>query len=512
MLQLKYKEGWSDDMSKRYVAIWFKHLKTDWMVRRQPELTGVPFVLAASERGRMVVKAANQFAHEKDIVEGMVVADCRAILPSLKVYDDIPGTETKLLNALAEWCIRYSPIVSVNLPDGLMIDISGCAHLWGGELPYLKDIITKLKSFGYDVRGAMADTIGTAWAVSRYGKIKPIIPSGEQYEALMDLPPTALRIERSVIERLEKLGLVKISSFINMPRSALRRRFGQTFLQRLDQALGQELETIEPVIPLQPFQERLPSLEPIRAYTGIEIALKRLLEGLCERMSKEEKGLRKALFKCYRIDGNVQHVEIGTNKASRNPNHLFKLFEIKIHGIEPGLGIEVFVLDAMIVEDLSHAQETIWNYNSNDDDKQIGELLDRLTIKVGMNSVHRYLPDEHFWPERAMKLAQSLNQEPDTTWRDNIPRPLNLLPTPEPIEVTVAIPDYPPILFRYKGELHNVKKADGPERIEQEWWIQQGLYRDYYCVEDDTGARYWLFRLGHYENNEPKWFLHGFFA
>ena len=499
-------------MQKRFVAIWFRHLTTDRMIRKQPELREVPFVLAAPERGRMVIKAANIAAQAKGIDAGMVVADCRAILPTLQVFDDKPGLAKELLGSLAEWCIRYTPVSCVDLPDGLILDVSGCTHLWGGERPYLKDIVTRLRGYGYDVRAAMADTVGTAWAISRFGKAMPIIESYNQAEALLPLPPAALRLERDILDRLQKLGLYEINSFIKMPRKALRRRFGEALLTRLDQALGLEYEAIEPIRLVQPYQERLPAIEPIRTATGIEIALRNLLETLCKRLSKEGKGLRTCVFKCYRVDGNIQQIEIGTSRASRNLGHLFKLFELKIPTITPALGFELFLLEASGVEDMSPAQEVLWYAAGDANDTVIAELIDKITGKLGTGAVHRYLPDEHYWPERSIKLATSLQEKATTSWRTNLPRPIHLLARPEAIEVTVPIPDYPPMLFHYKGQLHNVKKADGPERIEQEWWLQQGLQRDYYCVEDEAGARYWIFREGHYDNEEPKWFIHGFFA
>ncbi len=497
-------------MTKRIISVWLKYLKTDWICRRQPHFKELPFVMAAPERGRMVVQAVNPIAESKGIYKGMVVADCRAILPSLQVLNDIEGLSDKLLKALAEWSIRYTPVVAVDPPDGLILDVSGCPHLWGGEKPYLKDIITKFTNFGYHVRVAIADTAGAAWAVSRYGQITPIVDSGRQLDALLPLPPVSLRLEPTTVSKLEKLGLYQINSFIKMPRSALRRRFGQSLLTRLDQALGQEIETIVPVKPIEPYQERLPSLEPIRTATGIEIGLKQLIEQLCNRLEKEGKGIRKANFKCYRIDGNIQQITIGTNRPSRSTKHIFKLFEPKIANIEPAFGIELFLLEAPIVEDIGVEQDMLW-HSSSHDEVAVAELVDRITGKLG-DVVHRYLPAEHHMPERSIKIATSFQELPTTSWRTDLPRPIHLLAKPEPIQVTVAIPDYPPILFHYNGNRYTVKKADGPERIEEEWWLNDGLYRDYYCVEDENGGRYWLFRLGSYNTTEPKWFLHGFFA
>jgi protein ImuB len=142
---------------------------------------------------------------------------------------------------------------------------------------------------------------------------------------------------------------------------------------------------------------------------------------------------------------------------------------------------------------------------------QLSELIDRISVKVGANVIHRFLPDEHYWPERSIKQSLSLQEQLTTQWKLDKPRPIQLLPKPEIIEVTAPVPDYPPMLFRYKGKLHKIKKADGPERIEPEWWIQNGQHRDYYAVEDEEGNRYWVFRLGHYDE-DYEWFMHGFFA
>lgn len=500
-------------MPQRFVTIWFCHLLTDWLIIRRPALQHTAFVLAAPDHGRMVITAASPAAQAQGIASGMVVADARAIIPSLEVFDDRPGLAEQLLKALCKWCIRYTPAATTDLPDGLILDASGCAHLWGGEAAYLGDIVTRLKGHGYHVRAAMADTIGTAWAVARFGEPVSVIGSGEQAAALLPLPPAALRLNDVILQRLQKLGLCQVNSFITMPRSALRRRFGQELLLRLDQALGQEEEVMQPLMPVEPFLERLHCLEPIQTATGIEIALKRLLEALCNTLRQNGKGLRTAVFKAYRVDNKTEQAEIGTNRASHNVDHLFKLFENKIPNIEPALGIELFTLEAPKTEEIAPSQERLWTGGSGLESIALAELIDRLANKVGAHTIHRYLPDEHYWPERSIRQAASLEERPTTAWRSDKPRPMQLLPRPEPIQVTAPIPDYPPMLFHYKGKIHRIKKADGPERIEREWWIEEGPHRDYYTVEDEEGRRYWLFRSGHYEGDKPhQWFIHGFFA
>jgi protein ImuB len=495
---------------RRIVHIWFPHLVTDWLIRRQPGLKDLPFALAMQERNRRVIKAVNKAAQDAGVYADMVLADGRAMLPELEVMDYDPEQAAKLLNALAEWCIRYTPLVALDLPDGLFLDASGCTHLWGGEGEYLNDIHKRLSSFGYHVQVAMADTPGAAWALGHFGNSKLAAPD-QQVQAMAPLPAAALRLEGAVIDRLEKLGLHTIGSFMRMPRTALFRRFGSSLLKRLDQASGTEMELLEPVRPPVPYQERLPCLEPIKTAIGIEIALKTLLEALSQRLLRESKGLRQCEFIGLRLDGQVEKINVGTNRPTRNVQHLFKLFENKIQTLEPGLGIELFILEALVVEELYGSQDALWQVGSASE-PAIAELLDRLAGRSQALTIHRYLPAEHYWPERSLKEASSLTEQLATHWRNDLLRPPHLLLHPEPIEVSVLMPDYPPMLFIHKGMLHTIKKADGPERIEPEWWLQEGPYRDYYCVEDQHGARYWLFRLGSFDSGDVKWFLHGFFS
>jgi protein ImuB len=499
-------------MAKRFVSIWFPYLATDWFSLRKPELKKRPFVLSAPSHGRMMITAACPLAQAKGIYPGMVVADARAVIGSLEVIDDKPGLVNQLLQRIAEWCIRFSPSSAVDPLGGIILDASGCSHLWGGDEAYLTDIITRLKARGYTARAAMADTIGAAWAFTRFGN-SLITETGEHWNALLSLPPESLRLDMGITERLHKLGLNQISDFISMPRTALRRRFGNLILQRIDQAMGTEEEFIQPVYPIEPFQEWLPCSEPIATLTGIEIALQRLLESLCKRLQQEGKGIRSAVFRGYRTDNKAVGIQISTHRPSNHIDHLFHLFQMKLSLLEPDLGIELFLLDAIKVEDHIPSQESFWKESGSVGDTRLSELIDRISGKLGEEVIQRFLPDEHYWPERSFKKAVSIDEQPATEWKLDRPRPLQVLSVPEKIEVTAPIPDYPPMMFRYKSKLHKIIRADGPERIEQEWWIQEGRHRDYYAVEDEEGCRYWIFRSGHYDAEKTyQWFIHGFFA
>jgi len=500
-------------MPQRFLTIWFRYFKTDWHTRRQPALGMAPFVLHQSRQGRKVITAANALAEKEGIYPGTVLADARAVVPSLQALDDDPVAFEKTLHHFALWFIRYTPIVAVDPPDGLILDISGVPHLWGGEEAYLNQIRTRLHDEGYMIKASIAGTIGTAWALTHHSASTCIIPPGGEADALLALPARALRIEETAVELLQKLGLRDVWDFISMPQKVLRRRFGESFLLRLNQALGKTEERIIPVVAPTEYEERLHCLENILTRTGIDIALERLLQSLCTRLSKEGKGIRKACFKAFRIDGKTVQVEVGTHRPTHSVDHLRMLFSIKLDTIAPGPGIELFLLEAPHVEDQSTQQERIWNITGQLEDESIVEMLDKIANKIGDQRIHRFLPDEHYWPERAMREASSLQEKITTAWPALPPRPLRILSRPEPVMVTAPIPDYPPMLFRYRGKIHRIMKADGPERIEQEWWLQEGRHRDYYQVEDEEGKRYWIFRDGHYDESLPaQWFLHGFYA
>lgn len=501
-------------MQKRYVSIWFRYLLADWQLIRRPELKGVPFVFAAPIHGRMMISAISPLAETRGVEIGMRAADAKAICPGLEVLQSKAGRTAKLLKGLGEWCIRYSPTVMIDdfSMEGLFMDASGCAHLWGGEREYLSDIKSKFEGKGYTVRLAMADTLGAAWAISRFGVKTPLIPTGTHTEALLSLPPECLRLDPNTCSKLKKLGFYQIKSFISMPRSVLRRRFGQDFLTRLGQTLGTANENIRPLQAPVLFQERLTCLEPIKTAKGIEIAITRLLESLCQRLQEEGKGLRTGLLSCYRIDGEVVRIEIGTNGASHSVHHLFTLFQLKIGQIRPALGIELFVLEATKVDEVMPGQEVLWAKKPGLDDQSVIQLLDRVAGKVGAAVISRYVPADHYWPERSFKKTATITEKPLSQWRIDKPRPTELLINPEPIDVMALIPDHPPKFFIYKNTRHTIVKADGPERIEREWWLDAGEHRDYYQVEDEQGRRYWLFRSGHYSEEGYKWFIHGFFA
>lgn len=497
---------------KRFVSIWFPYLQSDWLKKKHPEWQNKPIVIYSSPQGRQTITAVSPEAEKAGIRPGLALVDARIHLPDLLPVPEQSLHMGDLWLKMAEYFIRFSPYVSLDPPDGILMDATGCPHLWGGELPYLEYIQAKARHSGYRVRLAMAGTIGAAWAHARYGEENYIVAAGQESNSLLMLPPQALRLQEGEDGKLRTLGLHCIHDLLRLPIRSLQRRFGESLIRRIRQATGQEQELLVPHFPAQPFQERFQALDPIHTRKGIEQVLDHLLKLITRQLVKEEKGIRCAQFALYKTDGSQQAVSISLSHPSHAEKQLRKLFELKLEELNPKPGVDLFLLTILEQEELRADQEKIWTTETNEKNELVLDLIDRIMNKLGADKLRRYLPAPYHWPERSVFVSKDWQQEPEHSWTDKR-RPIWIWNPPVPISVTAPVPDYPPMLFRYQGGIHKIIKADGPERIEREWWIADGQHRDYYLVEDESGCRYWLFRLGHYQETEAaKWFLHGIFA
>lgn len=473
-------------------------------------------MLAAQAGNRLEIQAVDPAALALGLKPGVAVADARAWVPQVIVSPLDPAADEGDLRRLADWATRFSPLVAIDGADGLMLDIAGCAHLWGSEARMLADLGRHVRSFGLRHRAAIADTIGAAWSVARFGAgPNQIVPHDQQMTALSALPPAALRLPAELCAQLQRLGLKRIADLCALPRAALARRFGVTLMDRLDQALGRQDETLSPLLPPPPqCYVRMDFAEPIAQRADIDRALGLLLKRLAEALHPHESGPRKLDLCCYRLDGETQHLSIGTARANLDTAHLFRLFEEKLDHLRPEDGFEAMRLSGRELERLEMQQRDFEATAATHRD--LAPLIDRLSNRLGDDAVHRCETRESHVPERAVRRLPPLAESPRLHWPKAAQRPIRLLPHPEPIEALAPIPDDPPVQFRWRHVLHRVRAAEGPERIAPEWWLPGGEdaeIRDYYRVEDAEGRRYWLYRAGLYQTGRlPRWFLHGLFG
>jgi protein ImuB len=450
------------------------------------------------------------------IAPGMPLADARAIAPGIVALDADPEGDAAALRRLAHWCGRYSPWTATDGADGIWLDLTGVAHLFGDEAGLAADLVARLRRQGLSARAAVADTPGAASALARAGR-EPItvVPRGATKLALALLPVGTLRLPLETIELMERLGLRRIGDLYKLPRPALVARFGLAAAERLDQALGSLPEPLSPLPPAPTRSSHRRFAEPIARPEDLASAIASLAEALCRALAGDGVGARRLALRFYRVDGVVLALEAGTAQASRDPRHLAHLFAERLDRIEPDLGIEDMRLEALVVEPLGSRQASLDRTGAGADrsDDALANLVDRLENRLGAGAVTRLRPRDSHIPERAVERVPAFAPgEGGTPWDPDRMRPLRLLARPEPIEAVAPIPDDPPVLFRWRRLLHRIRAADGPERILGEWWRspeEETQLRDYYCVEDTDGRRFWLFRSGLHPAH--RWFLHGVF-
>ncbi len=507
---------------------------------------------------------------------GLPLTDARARYPALAVAEADPVGDAAALQRLAQWCRRYSPWTAPMGSDGIALDITGCAHLQGGEAALRREAVERLEGQGIAARAAIADTLGAAWALARSGA-GGVVPLGGACQALAGLPIAALRLEAVATAELERLGLRRIGDLYALERAALAARFGDGVALRLDQALGAAAEPLSPLPPAPMRWARRRFAEPIVTPEAIAAAVDALLETLCRALGEEALGARRLALACHRVDGEVTDVTIGTARPSRERRHLQRLLAERLETIDPGLGIEDMVLTATAVERLAAAQieielqttedrrqtteisrhmqknfplaPTQWGRGQGEGVVQparwrsprgeapltlpspparaggrgsisgassaLAELVDRLANRLGEGAVGSLRPCASHLPERAQCFAPVFAEDAGG-WRSGRARPVRLLVRPEPVDAVAPVPDDPPVLFRWRRVAHRVRRADGPERLCGEWWRdteEAERLRDYYRIEDEAGRRFWLFRDGLYRPKvAPRWFLHGVFA
>jgi protein ImuB len=522
-----------------------------------------PFATIIATGGRRLLAAVNPAAASAGLAPGMPLADALSFLPGLATAPADPAADAASLARLAEWCGRYSPWTAPDSVDGIKIEITGCAHLWGGEAALAADLARRLTRQKIAHRIAIAGTLGAAWALARLAAVNgspAIVATGEERMALAPLPVEALRLDPVTVHDLRRVGLKTVGELCPMPRDALARRFGEGVARRLDQAFGDMPEPLSPLGEAPLRRVRLSFAEPIADPADLARAIERLVADLVPRLAREGIGARRLDLGFHRVDGRVEHIRLGTARPSRDPRHLTALFVAKLDTIDPGLGVEDMILAVFEVDPLPPEQLDCVGDSPEAAAHDMASLLDRLGNRFGLDALSHIEARESHIPEKASICARlgekrsskspvipgrgrkPASPEPMNTglWKMDSglaaarrsemtikqaankalkpPRPVRLFQPPEPVEASWLVPDNPPIQFTWRRRWHRVARADGPERIAEEWWTEDiamtaDAIRDYYRVEDAEGRRFWLFRAGLAASDPPpRWFVHGVFA
>ncbi|MGH6842932.1 MAG: Y-family DNA polymerase, partial [Methylocella sp.] len=446
----------------------------------------------------------------------------QALVPGLIVRDAEPAADAKTLDRLALWALQhYAPVAAADPPDGLAIDTTGAAHLHGGEDAMLEEMVARLAASGIAARAAIAGSWGAAHAFARYvARPTLVVPAGESSTAILDLPIAALRLPKNMVEELRVLGFERIGELAAKPRAPLTLRFGPELGRRLDQAMGDLSEPIDPVRPPDLIEAQCVFAEPIGAPETIARATGKLVAQLCAALEAKGFGARRLDLLFHRVDNRVEAIRVGTALPVRDVKRLTRLLRDKFEAIDPGFGIEIMRLAATLAEPLAPKQTT--SSLAEEPEADVTSLIDTLANRVGEQHLYRFAPVESDVPERSVRRIAPASPDTGETWPElwpsHWPRPARLLPKPEPIETLALLPDHPPVSFTWRGIRRRVRRADGPERIFGEWWKRDAelfALRDYFRIEDEAGERFWIFRAGNGESaatGDLRWYLHGVFA
>ncbi|HET6519575.1 MAG TPA: DNA polymerase Y family protein [Geminicoccaceae bacterium] len=524
------------------LSAWLPNLATDRLARRAPEVGADdrPLVTFRADHGTLRLVAVDPAAARLGLAPGMTLADARALAPGLAAEEADPAAEARLLDRLAARCRRYTPWTAPDVSHpafpggGIWLDVTGCAHLFGGEAALRRDLLARLASLGFAARAGVADTPGAAWAAARVAASEDdgIIPPGGAVAALAPLPVACLRLSASALATLARLGLRRVGDLYPLPRAALTARLGGEVCRRLDQALGRgEREPISPRLPEARYRAWLALPEPVAEAGVLHALARRLLDRLCSQLEAAGVGARRLWLDLHRADGSTGRAVAGTGRPTHAPDRLHRLLADRLAEVDPGQGIELMVLEAAVVEPLDPVQAALKRIADDAGEAaDLVALIDRLNGRLGGEAVRRLYRRASHLPERSQgRRAAAAGAPPPPKadapppcqgWGDGPVRPLRLLARPEPIEATAPVPDEPPVLFRWRGRVVRVARASGPERVAPEWWREtpgadlDAVTRDYYGVEDADGRRFWLFREGLYDRGggAPRWYLHGLFA
>jgi protein ImuB len=408
------------------------------------------------------------------------------------------------LAALALWCQQFSPLTAVDPPDGVLIDITGCAHLFGGEADLMAALARRLPG----VRLSVADTAAAAWGLARYGEAGT--------EDIAPLPLAALNLAERTIAKLRQVGVRRIGDLMRLPRAELMAGYGPEPLQKLALALGEAPEALRFTSAPPEWREAEHYAEPIFAPMQLRGAIQRLTAKLCARLADAQAGARAMAARFHRIDSERPEIALSFASPCRDELQIAKLLIEKLgDNIDPGFGVEAIILEAGITETLPPAQHSMAR-PVPDYAQPINTLLNRL----GTARIWRVAPHESHIPDYAARRIPITM--PPVPWAKPLyPRPVRLLARPDAITAIAPVPDDPPVSFTWRRTIHKIARATGPERIARDWWCHDHdkarpeveKIRDYYAVEDTNGARFWLFRAGLHDGMVPaRWYLHGFFG
>lgn len=512
-------------VKRRYLALIFPWLPIERLRATRPHLfvgqDEGPVAFTTQSGNAVRLAAVDLLAARAGLQPGLTLADARARVPELQIFPADAHADLDWLEQLADACGRYTPSVALEPPDALVLDITGCTHAFEGERPLAANLETRMARRGVLVRHAMGDTPEIARALARFaGGLAP-----DERGAVRRLPVAALGLAEDAGLALTRAGLKTVGDVMARPLATIAARFGAEAATAVRRLSGEVESPIAPRRALAPITVEHRFAEPVARAEYILKQLADLAHGAAGKLAERHEGGRRWEARLFRADGQVQRLRIETGQPTRDPLLLMRLFRERIDALadplDPGFGYDMMRLDVVLAERLDASQLKLEGGEAAT--QQVAMLVDQLSTRLGRARVRRFAQRDSHIPEQAeLTLPAAQSPAPSDSWPEPEPgepplRPIFLFDPPERIENIMAeAPDGPPARFRWRRTLHEVARAEGPERIAGEWWRRHDgapRARDYYRVEDRRGRRFWIFRHGLFgEDDAPRWYLHGLFA
>lgn len=516
--------------NRRLLYVWFPFLASEVRIRhqvkQQPQLGLQPFVLTHLHKGTDRLVSLNSAAQAQGLSVGQSLADARSFLSHLTSEPADPQIPEQFLATLARWSERFTPLAGLHGPfkpelganrqDALVLDISGIAHLFGGEQAMLEHSLRAFADFGLTVQGCITDTKAGARALCLLKPETHIVPRGKIFEAVKDLSIQALEPSAAVTKQLTHLGLLKIEHLVNLPKGGLARRFGLDLVQRLNQMLGLSPDPIEPIEMNRPYSVRLRFPEPLGLQDDLVAAAERILKHLFQRLSKQSLGLRQLVFTLTSPNGECETIQLGFAAACNDLAMVMRLLEPKLEKTTSEFGFDEVRGQALQTGNLLEKQDSLIADSHTQKQDALNQLYSLLGNRIGFEHICHFVPVDTHLPEQRFALAPLIKPELGAPFvaRGIAKRPLSCF-RPEPL---IRTPDtschHPPIAFSWRRRPYQIRHAIGPERVVPPWWQQaQGWdkgARDYWQVDTHDGDCLWLFTLPQ-QHKQASWFVSGRF-
>ena len=506
---------------RRYLVLWFPLLPTDRLAREGGAVPdSAPVAMTERRHGAIRLTACNAAAQALGLVPGLTLADARAQVPELVLSEADPGADARWLDRIAASCDRFTPRVAIEPPDALVLDITGCAHLFGGEAALVAQVAQSMQGWTRHLAHALTDTPEGARALAKFCTQ----PADSEAAALRQLPVEALELDAETEVALRRAGFRTLGELADRPARTLAARFGAAMVDRLAGVLGGADRRITPrsIPDALVFERRL--LEPILRAEDAMAVIGQLAADASRALRARGEGGRRFLARLFRTDGHVAELDIESGLPLADPARIMRLFSERMAALadplDPGFGFDAIRLAVPHAEPFDATQLQL--DGRADSQEAIAALVDRLSARHGRRRIRRFTRRDTHVPERAEEALPALDVTAAASWPapqagEPPRRPLHLFDPPQPVEVVAEPPDGPPRSFRWRRTLHEVARCEGPERIAAEWWRgppgRRPATRDYYRVENPGGGRFWLFRRASCaaEGGEPGWYIHGIF-